>query len=547
MVSFLDKVQLFFHTLRHLKLTQVAGRIVFLFHKPKPDLRPPPEVRNPSLGWVVPAARRGAMLSPTRFYFLNEAHDVSELTCWHSTTLSKLWLYNLHYFDFLNAEGAAKQVEWHNDFIARWVAENPPGLGTGWEPYPLSLRITNWIKWTLTGNSLTDVAKHSLAIQIRFLTHRLERHLLGNHLFANAKALVFAGCFFDGEEANGWLRLGLEILENEVPEQILADGGHFERSTMYHALAYEDMLDLLNLSKAYPERLSLRKYSISTWPEIVTKMGKWLNTMVHPDGEISFFNDAAIGVAPSPSKLFSYANRIGLMPAVTDDAVVELKPSGYIRVALGQAVLIIDAAPVGPDYLPGHAHADTLSFELSLFKQRVVVNSGTSCYGIGPVREWERSTQAHSTLTIDGENSSEVWAGFRVARRAYPIDISVKCKKDAVVVEAAHDGYRRLPGRPVHRRRWVLSARSLEITDVVEGRCASAIARIHFHPDIRVELGIESDGVALWKDKIINLKVQANSVVTKRSYWAPEFGVKYENVCLEVNATRGQVNFSLQW
>jgi hypothetical protein len=38
-------------------------------------------------------------------------------------------------------------------------------------------------------------------MQVRFLRKRLEVHLLGNHLFANAKALVFAGLYFSGDEA----------------------------------------------------------------------------------------------------------------------------------------------------------------------------------------------------------------------------------------------------------------------------------------------------------------------------------------------------------
>jgi hypothetical protein len=49
---------------------------------------------------------------------------------------------------------------------------------------------------------------HSLAVQARHLSRRLEYHLLGNHLFANAKALVFAGLFFQGDEADAWLADG---------------------------------------------------------------------------------------------------------------------------------------------------------------------------------------------------------------------------------------------------------------------------------------------------------------------------------------------------
>ena len=129
------------------------------------------------------------MVSSTRLRFLNTEHEILKSADWNSFEISKLWLYNLHYFDDLNAEGGASRAEWHRDLIARWIAENPPGFGNGWEPYPLSLRIINWIKWALSGHALDKAARNSLAVQTRFLAQRLEHHLLGNHLFANAKAL----------------------------------------------------------------------------------------------------------------------------------------------------------------------------------------------------------------------------------------------------------------------------------------------------------------------------------------------------------------------
>nr|AIA14495.1 Unknown Function [uncultured bacterium] len=172
-------------------------------------------------------------LSPTRFRFLNAEREVLTQADWNAAGVDKLWLYNLHYFDDLNAADAGARSAWHRASIEKWIAENPPDTGNGWEPYTLSLRIVNWIKWALAGNALTPTALHSLAVQCRYLSRRLEYHLLGNHLFANAKALVFAGLFFEGPEADAWLRTGLDILRREVPEQVLPDGGHFERSPMY--------------------------------------------------------------------------------------------------------------------------------------------------------------------------------------------------------------------------------------------------------------------------------------------------------------------------
>ena len=376
-----------------------------------PDLSPTPLLKDTASGrWKTPARRRASLLSPSRCRFLNEEHDIASPTAWNNPAWEKLWLYNLHYFDDLNAMDAMERTPWQRQLIDRWITENPPAQGTGWEPYPTSLRIVNWIKLALTGNTLEPTWLHSLAVQTRWLSKHLEIHLLGNHLFANAKALVFAGLFFEGKEASAWLDKGMEILARETREQILPDGGQFERSPMYHALALEDLLDLVNLASLYEDSIPNKWQGfVSTWPQVIGRMRSWLSSMCHPDGETAFFNDAAIGIAPSPEELEIYAQNLGLQPLSThQDGIVHLADSGYIRIQRDGMTALLDVAPIGPDYLPGHAHADTLCFELSLFGQRVLVNSGTSRYGTGQERLWQRGTAAHNTVTVDGHDSSEV-------------------------------------------------------------------------------------------------------------------------------------------
>ena len=166
---------------------------------------------------------------------------------------------------------------------------------------------------------------------------------------------------------------------------------------------------------------------------------------------------------------------------------VYLAESGYIRVCWGNMVALLDVAPIGPDYLPGHAHADTLSFELSLFGQRVLVNSGTSCYGMGPERLMQRGTATHNTVAINGKDSSEVWGGFRVARRARPFGLRIEESENSLKVVCAHDGYTRLPGRPIHRREWRISEGAMEIVDTIEGGFDEAVGRLFFHPGLSLE------------------------------------------------------------
>ena len=497
------------------------------------------------------------MSGQDRCRFLNEDRSIAEACTWNDPGARKLWLYNLHYFDDLNALYAVARGEWHGALIRRWIDENPPPHGKGWEPFPTSLRIVNWIKWALSGGVLSDKAIHSLAVQARHLERTIETHLLGNHLFANAKALVFAGFFFEGPEGERWLRKGLDLLEREVPEQVLPDGGHFERSPMYHCLILEDLLDLVNLGRVYPEDgRDLSRGLAARWSETAGRMRKWLSAMCHPDGEISLFNDSAFGIAPSPVEVEAYAERLGLGPVLSpDEGVTHLEDSGYIRLQDGGTVLLLDVGPLGPDYLPGHGHADTLSFELSLYGRKVIVDTGTSTYDICPDRLYQRGTGSHNTVTVDGEDSSEVWGSFRVARRAKPFGLRIEESGRTVVVECAHDGYRRLPGRVVHRRKWIFGPGHLRVEDVVEGRFRTAHARFLLHPtvaDASKDLIVPrtSNGSGDWRlhgGKLARWRVGGGEGEYEPATFHPEFGVSRETVRLAVRFSGHEAAFELAW
>ena len=92
----------------------------------------------------------------------------------------------------------------------------------------------------------------SLWNQTRWLAGRPEYHLLGNHLFINAKALLYACALFQLDQNSKIYKTAITILNKELNEQFLADGAHFELSPMYHSLAMEDLLDLLSISSILP-------------------------------------------------------------------------------------------------------------------------------------------------------------------------------------------------------------------------------------------------------------------------------------------------------
>lgn len=538
----------YWRTIRHLRPVQLYGRAYFRLAKPRADMRAAPQLRQRSGKWVAPARRDTTMLGPDRFVFLNETHDLAEVG-WDDPTLAKLWRYNLHYFDALNAQGASARAAWHEALLTRWTRENPPGRGSGWEPYPTSLRIVNWIKWALGGNALPPDAIQSLAVQARWLAQRIERHLLGNHLFSNAKALIFAGLFFDGAQADAWFDAGIRIIAAQLPEQILPDGGHFERSTMYHSLALEDVADLCNVARTYVAATQSWESAVLGWSELLPAMRRWLAVMCHPDGQISFFNDAAFGVAPSPAELDSYVERLGCTRAQPSPAMVtELRPSGYVRVQFRDAVTLLDVAPIGPDYLPAHAHADTLSFEMSVFGQRVFVNSGTSRYGVDAERARQRGTAAHNTVIVDDCDSSEVWGGFRVARRARPIGLVVDHAAEPAV-RCVHDGYRRLPGNVQHAREWSFGQDGMVVKDQLSGTFDRAEARFHLHPSVGVDADAVREGVTLRlpQSGVVNMTVEGGELRTEKSTWHAEFGLSEPNVCIVAEFRGPVLRTTLRW
>jgi uncharacterized heparinase superfamily protein len=501
-------------------------------------------LRHPR-GSFIGCERLPSMVAADAFVFLNEQRQLHSAGDWSRADWPLLWRYNLHYFDDLVAKDSAERYQWHCDLIQCWIKENPPVSGVGWDPYPISLRAVNWIKFHLMTGGLAAVAQACLAQQIRHLRRRLEYHLLGNHLWANAKALVFAGCFFDDSEADSWRSKGLALVKQQLCEQILADGGHFELSPMYHAIVLEDLLDLIQLGSVYPQLIP--DTYVFHWRDTAVRMMAWLSTMTHPDGGIVFFNDATLGIAPPYTALCCYGASVGVLSACDPAESRHLTDSGYVRAQAGPAVLFADVARIGPDYLPGHAHADTLCFELSLFGQRIIVNQGIDRYGMDSERLWQRGTAAHSTVIVDGQNSSEVWSGFRVARRAYPLNPSMMQAADTTVINSSHDGYQRLPGRVTHTRQWQLRPGQLRVTDTLSGKFQTAHAWYHLHPDVKLlEFDRTGADIAVGQHKV-RVTVDQGELVIKDSSYNEGFGLKRQTVALQVVFTGEQAVVDLEW
>jgi len=371
-----------------------------------------------------------------------------------------------------------------------WIARHPRGIG--WDPHPVSLRLLVWGKLMLTPGALpADPVLRarllgSLADQAETLDHGLEIRLQANHLLSNLLGVVFAGLLVDGSSSARWRGRAL-LLAREIEAQIHPDGGHEERSPMYHALLLEALLDLLNLCRAAPGRAP--EGLVDSLVAAVARMGRALDVLVHPDGRIALFADSGFDIAAEPAVLRDYAARLGCPPADEandDDAMsrsVHLPQTGYLRLLAGGFDLIASVAGPSPPHQPGHAHADALSFELSVDGRRVVTDSGNFEYRPGARRDHARSTAAHATLQVDGAEQAELWSAHRVGGRP---EVRMLGWDGAGRAEAACRGW----SRPStwHRRTFEVTADGVTLVDRVEGPTESVTSRLPIASEWHVEL-----------------------------------------------------------
>ena len=490
----LARSALYWRTARYLKPRQVAHQIL---HRLKPYRIAPPS-RTALTARALPgpaqfnAAAPGHGGKPWNFGFLNTERAFADGSIdWVCADLPKLWRYNLHYFDYVHDPNRS-EVE-RAQLVDHWIRHNPPGRQDAWEPYTVSLRIVNWIKYFMsTAAPGADVPLHwtaSLGSQCAWLRRNIEYHLLANHLFKNAKALLFAGTYFKGPMADDWLQKGSGILIEQLEEQFLNDGGHYERSPMYHAIMVEDLLDLIALDRAAPNVMPATVLDALTRKAIPALA--FLRDLTLPDGEIALFNDAAHGIAASTQSLFTYAARLlGTQPIYSraEGELIDRPASGYFGWCGPTDGWLIDCGSVGPDYQPGHTHCDTLSYELLMDGRRVVIDTGVYDYEPGERRHRSRSTAGHNTVMVDGAEQSEIWGVFRVARRARAIEARVANDKGRISFFGAHDGYCRLPGSVVHRRTAEYAPnRSLEVCDELRGDGSHVMEnRVHFAPGLHL-------------------------------------------------------------
>lgn len=458
-------LQRLFRTIVHLHLIQIFFQIKSRIIKESYANKIAPICETFSIKNVI---YKYSCISNNHFSFLNIS---SSFTFWNETSHGMLWAYNLNYMDWLMQEDMDFETgsKWINKFIDE-LPQNKIGL----DPYPIALRGINLIKFiSMHQDKLAkkDLQKwnDSLYSQYCLLEKKLEYHLLGNHLLEDAYSLYIASIYF---QDSSMYSKASKLLRHELDEQILADGAHYEQSPMYHCILLDRLLDCYNFSTSN-NFLEQQEKDCLFLKGKARKMLGHLKSMLYSDMTFPLFNDSALNIAPTPILIFEYAERLGL-----EYDPIPLKECGYRKLTSSSYESFIDVGNMTASYQPGHSHADTFNYELRINGKPFIIDTGISTYNKTERRQYERSTAAHNTVSVSGKDSSEVWSGFRVGKRA-KVQI---LEESADKLVAQHDGFGK---KFLHIRSFSINDETFQITDKITSP-TEAISYIHLAPNIRI-------------------------------------------------------------
>ena len=478
-------------TVRHLRLPQAMAQL----HHALYGIAPPRTGTGPgSVPQLAIAAPHTPFLPPPahvkslgagRFELLATPFEIPRGPGWDATGHDPLFAYHLQQHEYLRCEDVSPAER--AAVLADWIHSQRAGIG--WDPHPTGLRLLAWGKLLTTPGLLPEDATaradllRSFADQAETLSRNLEVRLQANHLLSNLSCVVFAGMLVETAASEEW-RSRAGLLRRELARQIRPDGGHEERSPMYHAALLETVLDLLNLCRAAPERAP--EGLEPKLADSALRMSPALEILSHRDGRIALFADSAFDIAAEPAALRDYAERLvpdAHLRAGTRRGSACLRDTGYVRLESSDWLLISSVGEPSPPHQPGHAHCDALAFELSIAGQRLVTDTGVFEYVLGQRRQRARSTASHATLQIDGEEQAEIWAAHRVGGRP---KVELVAWSETGGAEATCRGWSRRA--TLHRRQFRVTDCEVEIVDSVEGPARAIRTCLPIAPEFEVEL-----------------------------------------------------------
>lgn len=545
----LARAGLYLRTAKHIPLSQLW---YFVWRRILPQNRlaaTPVEAGTPmpaqffKLAKPLPAVK--PCLQDGRFEFLSQTSSFGiDKIDWRAQEYPKLWRYHLHYFDWL--KDAEPDDHWAAHSIYSWIIHNPAGCSDAWEPYPVSLRLVNWIKYFCArgqaAGSLSEEWLFSLVQQGEWLNRNIEYHIRANHLFKNIAAMIWFCTFMQSEPTyRTWLKRYCDLLLRELDEQFNDDGGHYERSPMYHAICLEDCLDLFNLL----HRAGVDHPCVGSLASVIQRGLAFLRLLNFSDDKVALFGDSTLHGCHDWKTLSAYWKQLNGTVDDIDEAegksLVHCPDSGFVIRETSHYKIVISSGGVSPGYQPGHTHCDMGSFELCTPHGRLVVDSGVSQYAQGELRRYSRSSLAHNVVMVNGDNQHELWGEFRVGSRA-TIEllklamVPTDCGDEAEIILriSSHSAC----GTPWRQTRaYHLGEHQIDIVDIVQSSSNASIeSNFHLHPDVDIQP--ESGGFNLRVAGDLAARIAVSDVANttiEHSYYCPDFGVVLngQRICLQ--------------
>lgn len=422
------------------------------------------------------------------------------------------------------------------DQLRSWLDGNPYPKGINWiSGIEIGIRIVNLVySLRLLGDEPLEREHQDTLTEFVLLSARhLHRYhskysSCANHAVAEALGLFTAGLCFPGiKGATTWKGLGRRVLEHEVGRQICADGSGFEHSVPYLKFVSELFLVYFLLGREYGEPCSERvserlRASFEFMSSIADENGNYPRIgdgddgcllkfeTTNEDNFVSLLNTGAV-LFDNPNWILEKADYDLMTFCLLGDgskekwerlrrrgdrrgtAVRHFADAGLVTTRdKGEVLFVGNAGPLGLEPLGGHGHADCLSFWLSVRGQPIVVDPGTYLYHSGGKwRHYFRSTSAHGTVTVDGQDQAVAVSDFMFDQFYHTRWMPLEDSDDCVVWSAEHDGYTRLKDPVVHRR--TITYCKKDGTFIIENLLScegthTIESLIHLHPDCLVSL-----------------------------------------------------------
>ncbi|MFB9812497.1 heparinase II/III family protein [Haloarcula sebkhae] len=469
-----------------------------------------------------------------------------------------LWPLKLYAFEplrwavlgFEDPQAAPEEVvavfdQWIWDWTDSIDIGRPGYLRSAWTPWAVSLRtqtLARYLAWRTGGSQegvpegLSEALVGEIYRNSLFLANHVEGDVGGNHLVENGLALLMAGLLFPDTDES-WFCTGRSILGRTGAKQFLPDGGHYERSPMYHAIVTTRYVTACSL-------LAASERTVPAWLTAMTEQAvAYLRYLSPPDGRLPLYNDAVFGQSLPLIDCLGYAESVGF--TADDRAVPSQSPmgaeTGYYWLDTDYGRLLVDGGPVGPSHLPGHSHNDMLSILLWIGGQRVLTDTGVYDYADNERRQYARSVAGHNTVQVGETEPIEIGGKYLMGARTEPtVDYG---GSDPTLFRGHYETAATAPASYRHDRTILASDDWWLVRDELRGadtETEPSVSRLHFHPEVAVTVGDSGTVRATGGDDDSTLlsvhPLGVSDARTTTTEYFPEFGVAEERQTLELEA-----------